>query len=242
LSRPDDLTDELIDALLTAKKQGKTRFVGVSTHRGQPDVIPALISKGTFDVVIAAYNFSLDKSVDAAIEAARSAGLGVVAMKVMAGGFRRLRPGDRAQAALKRQGAMLAALKWVLNNPKVDTTIPSMTDMEQLDENMKAMTAPFTDADRQLLAAQLEYIAPLYCRMCGQCEGSCPKGLPVSDILRYLSYAEGYGQFPLGRERFLALPSEVTQVRCNLCPTCSVQCPFGVRVAERLTRAQELFA
>jgi Fe-S-cluster-containing hydrogenase component 2 len=64
----------------------------------------------------------------------------------------------------------------------------------------------------------------------------------VADILRYLTYAEGYGQFALGREHFRELPAEVTRVRCNLCPTCSVQCPFGVRVAERLSRAQELFA
>jgi predicted aldo/keto reductase-like oxidoreductase len=104
------------------------------------------------------------------------------------------------------------------------------------------MTASFTDADQKLLVSQLEYIRPLYCRMCDQCDGTCAKGLPVADMLRYLTYADGYGQFALGRENFLALPSEVTQVRCGLCPTCSVQCPFGVNVSRRLSRAQELFA
>ncbi len=33
---------------------------------------------------------------------------------------------------------MLAALKWVVRNPNVHTTVPSMTDMDQLDENLKA--------------------------------------------------------------------------------------------------------
>ena len=101
---------------------------------------------------------------------------------------------------------MLAALKWVLKNKNVHTTIPSITDMEQLDENMRAMTVPFTRADQKILAAQLEHIRPLYCRMCGKCAGVCPKGLPVADVLRYLSYAEGYGEYQLGRESFLALP------------------------------------
>jgi len=78
--------------------------------------------------------------------------------------------------------------------------------------------------------------------MCGSCQGSCPKGLPVSDMVRYLSYAEGYGQFALGREHFLELPREIQQVRCGDCSSCSVQCPNGVRVQDRLTRAQELFA
>ena len=78
--------------------------------------------------------------------------------------------------------------------------------------------------------------------MCGQCEGRCPKGVPVADVLRYLSYAEGYGQFGLAREKFLELPEEVAAVRCNLCPSCSISCPNGVKVAQRLIRAQELFA
>jgi hypothetical protein len=78
--------------------------------------------------------------------------------------------------------------------------------------------------------------------MCGQCDGACAKGLPVADILRCLTYADGYGQFSLGRERFLELPAEVAQVRCDSCSTCTVDCPHGVRVSERLARAQELFA
>jgi predicted aldo/keto reductase-like oxidoreductase len=88
----------------------------------------------------------------------------------------------------------------------------------------------------------LDYITPLYCRMCGQCNGKCAKGLPVADMLRYLTYADGYGQFSLGREKFLELSAEVSEVRCNLCPTCTVNCPFGVNVANRLSRAQEMFA
>jgi hypothetical protein len=61
-------------------------------------------------------------------------------------------------------------------------------------------------------------------------------------MLRILSYADGYGQFPLARERFQQLPQTVQNVRCNLCPVCSIQCPNGVRVSERLMRAQELLA
>jgi predicted aldo/keto reductase-like oxidoreductase len=165
-----------------------------------------------------------------------------VAMKVMAGGFRTAKPGQKLYDTLKRDGAMLSALKWVLKNKNVGTTVPSITDMEQLDENLKAMTVPFSDADQKILFAQLEYIRPLYCRTCGNCAGKCPKGLPVSDMLRYLSYSEGYGQYQLGRENFLALPSQVRDVRCKDCGTCSIHCPNGVRVAERLQIAQELFA
>ena len=93
-----------------------------------------------------------------------------------------------------------------------------------------------------MLSAQLERIRPLYCRMCGACAGQCPQGLPVADMLRILTYADGYGQFPLAREKYLELPERVRQVRCGDCAACAIRCPNGVAVAARLRRAQEWLA
>jgi len=239
--RASDVSDEMLEAQQVARQQGKIRFTGVSTHKPK-DMIPFLVQKGAVDVVLATYNFTMDKGLGEVIEQAGNAGMGVVAMKVMAGGYRAGNPRRAFYPQLARDGALLAALKWVLKNPHVNTTIPSMTDMDQLEQNLKAMAGPYTDAEEKLLSAQLERIAPLYCRMCGKCEGTCAKGLPVADLLRYLTYAEGYGQFSLGREHFLALPAEVTSVRCQDCGNCTVHCPCGVEVAGRLARAQELFA
>jgi predicted aldo/keto reductase-like oxidoreductase len=104
------------------------------------------------------------------------------------------------------------------------------------------MAHPFSDGDARLLAAHLEKIRPLYCRMCGQCDGACQKGLPVADVLRYLTYADGYGQFALGRERYQELPPQQATVRCGDCVECTVKCPHGVQVSSRVARAQELFA
>ena len=39
-SRPEEVTDNLIDAQQTAKKAGKIRFAGVSTHSNQATLIP----------------------------------------------------------------------------------------------------------------------------------------------------------------------------------------------------------
>jgi len=239
--RTSDVSDELFEAQQNAKQQGKIRFAGVSTHKAK-DMIPFLVKKGAVDVVLTTYNFTMDKGMGEVIEQASKAGMGVVAMKVMAGGFRPGNPRKAFYPQLTRDGALLAALKWVLKNPNVNTTIPSMTDMDQLEENLKAMAEPYTPVEEKLLARQLERIAPLYCRMCGDCEGTCAKGLPVADLLRYLTYAEGYGQFSLGRGHFLAQPAEVTSVRCQDCANCTVTCRFGVNVASRLARAQELFA
>lgn len=241
-SKPEDLKDELLEAQNTAKQQGKIRFAGVSTHSGHKELFPAAISKNHFDVILSSYNFTMEPSMEGLIQTAQEAGVGVVAMKVMAGGFRQLKPGSPRFDTFQRDGALLSMLKWVLRNPNVATTIPSMTDLDQLDQNVRAMGEHYTPSDEKLLAGRLEQLAPLYCRMCGDCDGRCALGLPVADMIRYASYAEGYGQFNLGREQFLALPESLRDIRCADCDQCTIHCPHGVRVAARVARAQELFA
>lgn len=237
-----EITEGHIEVVEKARKEGKIRFAGVSTHKNQAALLTDLAGNSHIDVVLAAYNFTMGPEVAEAVAAVRKAGKAVVGMKVMAGGFRRRKPGDELYDKLNQEGAMLAALKWVLNDKNVGTAIPSITDMDQLDQNLKAMSLEFDENDKRLLARQLDFIQPMYCRMCGACEGKCPNGVPVSDILRHLSYLEGYGQFVLARESFLQLPQFVRDVRCSQCPECVISCPNGVMVSERLIRAQELLA
>jgi predicted aldo/keto reductase-like oxidoreductase len=234
-----DLTDDLLEAQARARQQGKVRFAGVSLHSGHAEVVPAAIAK-RLDVVLLTYNFAMGDRLDPLLSDLDAAGVGVVAMKVMAGGRD---PEARAKREkLAASGGLLPALKWTLKGPHVHSTIPSMTDMAQLDENLRAMAEPWSPADEARLAARFERIRRDYCSMCGQCEGVCPKGLPVADLLRFLTYAEGYGQFTLGREHFAALPAAARDVRCADCTSCAVRCPQGVAVTQRLSRAQEMFA
>jgi len=263
-NEPEQVTEDLLEAQRLAKQNGKIRFAGVSTHFNMDRMLAHLAKLGQTDVVLTTYNFAM-RSVDAgantnpdapktdmtaAIRAARKAGLGIVVIKVLAGGVARVQRGDRLYGAnpqsLTRQlgqtGAAAAAIKWALKNPSVDTAIVCMTSHDQFEENVRAMAEPYTEKDEKLLTAQLVAIGPKYCRMCGACGGVCERGVPVPDVLRFLTYAEGYGQFALGREEFLKLGPEVAAVRCADCEHCTVQCPYGVQVAARLRRAQELFA
>jgi hypothetical protein len=236
-SNPADISDDMVAAQQKAKQQGKVRFIGVSCHANLPAIVDRVI-EAKLDVVQAQYSFAQDATWTPAVEKLAQAGVGVIAMKVMA------RAGGRGGAAQPKRPANFgaSALRWVIKNPSVATTVPSMTDVDQLEENFTAMTAPFGDADAKILSARLEEIRPYYCRTCGQCDGQCPKGLPVPEMVRYVMYADGYGQFPLGRENFQRMAQEHQDVRCGDCAECAVQCPHGVHVAQQLSRAQELFA
>ena len=236
LSDPAQISDELLEAQRTARQQGKIRFMGVSTHN-----LPAIVDRvieAKLEVVQAQYNFASAASYGPAIEKLHDAGVGLIAMKVMARSGGRGRRGGQPQRPAEFAPA---ALKWAIHNPAIATTVPSMTDIDQLEQNFKVMSERFTDSDAKVLSARLEEIGPYFCRMCGHCDGQCPKGLHVADMVRFVMYADGYGQFPLGRENFLRMPVEHQNVRCSDCTTCAVECPNGVHVAARLSRAQELF-
>ena len=99
-SAPAALKDELIEAQEIARKQGKVRFIGTSTHR-LPNIADAVIQGGKLEVVLATYNFTMDAAMEAAIEKLHKAGVGVVAMKVMAGGTR----GRKPRPEMQREGA-----------------------------------------------------------------------------------------------------------------------------------------
>ena len=236
LGNAAQISDDLVEAQRKAKQQGKARFIGVSTH-----TLPAIVDRvieTKLEVVQAQYNFASAAEWGPALDKLNQAGVGLVAMKVMA------RAGGRRGGAAPQRPANFAqaALKWAIKNPAIATTVPSMTDVDQLQENFGVMAQQFSDADQKILSARLEEITPYFCRMCGQCNGQCPQGLPVGDMVRFVMYADGYGQFPLGRENFQRMAAEHQAVRCDQCPSCVVRCPHGVTVAERMKRAQELFA
>jgi uncharacterized protein len=261
---PAEVTDDLLEAQSVAKKAGKIRFSGVSTHFNMDRMLPYLAKLGQIDVVLTAYNFSMrsvasDRNTDlkapitdmtGIIRSARLSGVGIIVMKTMAGGVTRVGRGDRLYGAdpqalsqqLAREEVPVAAIKWALKNESVDAAIVCMTNHDQLDQNLRAMSEAFTPKDEELLRIRLSRISPTYCRMCGSCGGVCEKGLPVPDVLRYLTYAEGYAQFAMARHQFLALPERARAIRCDECETCSVGCPNGVKVRDRMSFAQELFA
>jgi len=134
----------------------------------------------------------------------------------------------------------LAAIKWVLLNPAISTTVPYAKNVAELEMNVRAMTESYTPQDEKMLYVRNQEIRSLYCRMCYECKGQCPNGVPVSDELRFLAYNDFGGSFNQARTSFMNLPKEVRGVQCKDCGSCAIECPNGVDVRNRLIRAQDL--
>jgi len=238
---PSQVPDEAMEALELLKKSGKTRFIGFSCHdpNGMADYV---VKTRKFDVVQTTYSFPIGGIYrDRAIKKMHEAGVGIIAMKVVVAltGFN-LKSVDNPPAT-KGEGPM-SGIKWVLQNPAIGTTVPHMKTITELEMNFRAMSEPYTMADEKLLYVMNEQVRPDYCRMCYECKGQCPKGVPATDVLRFLAYHDFCGNYHQAVVSFRDLSKEIRDVRCSDCSSCAIKCPNGVRVHDRLIRAQELLA
>ncbi len=224
-AREGVLYEALMGALAKAKRDGKTRFLGVSTHKNEPDVLRAAVEAKLYDVVLTSYNFKQDHhlEVQKAIGEAAAAGLGIVAMKTQAGVYwdkEKTKPIDPK-----------AALKWALRDPNVATAIPGFTTLEQLQDDLAVMNDPvLTPADSEKLGDGK--LAGLFCQGCEQCLESCRQSLPIPELMRSYMYGHGYKNREAAQSLLLAL--DLPRAPCGDCDTCPVVCAKGFDVRDRI--------
>ena len=237
LSKRDNvLKPENLEVMEKAKKSGKARFIGVSTHSNEPEVIRAAVEAKIYDVVLSGYNFRKDylQDLDAAIAEAVKAGVGIIAMKTMAGAFW---DKQRTQPINTK-----AALKWALNNPNITTAIPGMTTFDQLKSNLEVVKdlklTPEELADLKL--GEAKNLAGLYCQGCERCVPQCPKALPIPELMRAYMYAYGYKNLVAAHELVSSL--NLPDNPCAGCEQCSVSCAFKFDVRDRLLDINRLKA
>jgi predicted aldo/keto reductase-like oxidoreductase len=219
------------EALVELRKQGKVRFFGVTTHTNQTEVVNAIVDDKDkfFDTVLVAHNFKSPPELIKAIARAAQAGLGVIAMKTQAGGYKT----DALGAVSPHQ----AALKWVLQDTNVSCAIPGMRDTQMLNDDIAVMGMKLTRADERILDRYGAATDPYYCYLCGQCEPTCPGGVAISVINRSLMYAEGYHNVGLARETYREIPSQASISACLDCDECIAHCPNGLNIAGKMEKA-----
>ncbi|HEY8515128.1 MAG TPA: aldo/keto reductase [Candidatus Binatia bacterium] len=222
------------------KEQGKLRFVGVSSHTPQLElVMREAVRSGKFDVIMVAYNFENWPDLTNIFRESHERGVGVVAMKTLKGAQHTVLSDF---TPTERESFSQAAFKWVLANPHVSGLVVSINSLAQVDEYLVASGQQPTDADIALLERYDRLVRAEYCRPgCGICLSSCPHGVPIDDVLRFATYYEGYGQQRVAMEEYARLLPEANASRCATCAApCEPACPFGLPIRRKLRAAHEL--
>ncbi len=251
-SKPEHLYGEqTIELLETAREQGKIRTFGFSVHSGAARLLALAAEKGFHEVAMVPYNFmggfthmlggssaqwdadELEKQ----IAACAAAGIDIIAMKTCSGGYMKDDSG---------RGSYPAALKWVLQNPQVKTTATAMGNFQQIEENVHAFGAPGGALNQDETKALKVYAAAYgaqYCRMCGSCDGKCPAGVNVAEVNRLQMYAESYGgDMALEARGTYASLGGSDAAACASCGSCRVDCPWGLPLQHKLSRAHAVLS
>ena len=231
--------DAPIEALQTLKKEGKTRFIGISTH-DTVEVLNAVIPLNVFDVALVTLNYTMAHDADklATIEKAAKSDIGIVAMKTQAGGT--VRPDSKLPKELPPE-SQTALLKWVLNHDFIATAIPGFSTYEHLEQDFTVVrNLAYTDAERNFLANKAFVAQAEFCQQCGQCREDCPKRVDIPALMRSHMYAVQYRNVSMAQH--LLAKSEVGRGldACRSCESCQAHCRNAVQIARKIAQLKEL--
>jgi aryl-alcohol dehydrogenase-like predicted oxidoreductase len=233
-SSPEKVSEpQLFEFMSKMKKEGKIRFAGFSSHKNMAPLLREAAKSNLHDVALVSYNFTHSKDLKEAVALASKSGIGIVAMKTQAGGYKKERMGGLSPHQ--------AALKYVLTDQNVSCAVPGVTTIEQIEECAAVMGTSFSKGDSDVLKQYQSFLQGRICTMCGDCTGECSYGVAYGNLLRLVMYHDGYENDSLLRESS-ELIARQDFLRCSECSSCSVVCKRGLDVRTQIKMAQEVIA
>ena len=233
LSSPTEVSDpKLSEFMSKMKKEGKVRFTGFSAHSHMASLLREAAKSNLHDVALVSYNFTHSKDLKEAVAMAARSGLGIIAMKTQAGGYKK----EKMEGLTPHQ----AALRYVMGDKNVSCAVPGVTTIEQIEECAAVMGTSFSKQDIRPLQQYHSFLQGRICTMCGGCVGECPHGVSRSDLLRVVMYYDGYDDGRVVKETL-----EKTQLLrdigfCSGCSSCSVVCRRGLDMKAQIKLAAEI--
>jgi aryl-alcohol dehydrogenase-like predicted oxidoreductase len=234
-SPADVRVDGLFAAFEEARRTGKVSHLGVSGHcGGMQNCLNAAIDDGRFRMLFTKYDFVSYPEVGRIFHRAAERGIGTIVFKTDAGG-RQKEVRDLEQGGLSfRQ----ATLKWALANPAVSSVAVTITSFDQIREATGAVGSSLTEAESEMLGRYAREMHDRYCRFCRTCEGRCPRGAAVAEVMRYAMYFSSYGREKEAMRLYAALPQKRSAAACEGCVgPCEGACPFGRTIRSEMVAA-----
>ena len=237
LSDPKKIENQNIyTAFDKAKKDGKIRFWGASSHG--PRMIEDFnwfLDNTPIDLIQPGMNF-MTKGLEPVLAKAKKKGVAVVAMKSLAAA----RKIDYKPFMKDGRTVRQAVLKWMLARPSMDTISITMRNFEMVDEYVAASGAPvLTPEEKKALKGYGMLLDRDYCRPgCSGCLAACPHEVPIADILRYRLYFASYGEEKSAIALYKKLPASRNARRCASCHApCEMSCPHSLAIRSKLIEA-----
>jgi uncharacterized protein len=239
--------EETMKVVDEMKKAGKIRFKGFVCHSTMNAVLEMVldVAPNYFDAallsteLIIASQTGKDKAKEDGtrfvenLGKLKKQGLGVISMK------------SKAREAMKAGAPTFQAHCKALLSGGADTVLFTFETVQQVDvireiDLKQTAMAPW----ERRLAEDFQLSRGPGCLMCSKCTGSCPQGLPVSDLMRIRMYHDIYGDIDHAQATYRELSGDVAQLAsaCGSCTACNRACPIGLASADKVRYVASLFA
>lgn len=232
------------------KEKGRIRYAGFSFHDDY-EVFVEILESYPWDFCQIQLNY-MDVDYQAGLKGlqkAKELGIDVIVMEPIKGGNLAQVPDD-IQALFDQNPKQMSpaewAQRWVYSQPDVSLLLSGMSNMEQVEENLKiAATAnEYILDERELSIVEkakelFEQRVQVGCTSCEYCM-PCPFNVNIPEVFDIFNNASVYGRWEVNRNRYEELlKSNRDATQCTECGQCEGLCPQHLSIIEDLKRAHK---
>ncbi|MHB9110883.1 MAG: aldo/keto reductase [Armatimonadota bacterium] len=212
--------DDVHQAMLAAREEGKVRFIGITCHR--LDIARQAAASGLYDTVQFPLSSISSKEDLQLIEDCKEHNVGLIGMKALSGG---LITSARTSFAFLRQFENVVPIWGVQREWELDDVLALEANPPALDDEMWAAI----EADRAALTED-------FCRACGYCL-PCPAKIPIPMAARMKLLLRRMPYQPYLTPEWQANMARIED--CTGCGHCTDHCPYGLDTPAMLRRNLE---
>ncbi|MFO0950083.1 MAG: aldo/keto reductase [Isosphaeraceae bacterium] len=248
---------ELKAAAEAAKKSGKLKLFGISTHhRERAQILEVAAKVGFVDAIMVQYSPWLEKDspLNRALDACHKRGIGLISMKQVAG---RLRGGDSVKGVLEDVKRRVPALEErkitpfqgllhaIWTDERISAACVAMQNTDQIRENAEAARRyePLKAADVRALRDAVIDHGPTLCADCdGRCAEAAGTTAALGDLTRFLTYHEHHGDRAEARRLYAELSPEARDWSGANLEAARAACPNRLDFARLLPEVEKRLA
>jgi len=232
----------LYDILKRKKEEGKIRHLGLSVHDTYEGMKKTL-ALHEWDFVQLQLNYLDWDMIDMEKQyrLARDMGLPVIVMEPVRGGTLARLEGDAGRMLKEAEPEMSLAswaMRFVMSLPNIVTILSGMSDMEQLEDNIKTIDTEktFGEGERKLvMEAARSFLTngTIPCTGCNYCM-DCPAGVDIPKMFAI------YNEFCVRKSRvvyeaaYYNIGDGKQAYYCVACGACESLCPQNIKISENM--------
>jgi uncharacterized protein len=242
---------DIISKAEAAVRDGRIGHIGFSFHDDPKAFIDIIDGYDKWEFCQVQYNY-MDTEHQAGtkgVQYAASKGIPVIVMEPLLGG-RISNPPAEVRKIFDGYGTKRSpaewALQWVWDQTGVTFLLSGMSNMEQLEENLKAAdelsTKHLSAKDMELISrVRAEFLkrVAIPCTKCGYCM-PCPQGVNIPGVFELYNNGVMYDNMIPSRFSYGRFFQETERASaCIKCGQCEEKCPQGIKISELMPMIHE---